>query len=240
MIELRPFSALGETCNDWLEAHHHFCFARYQNPERMNWGSLRVVNHNILAPGADASPHPQDNMEMISYVRRGVIAHTGSFGENHRTLAGEVRLISPGAGITHADINPGNRPAEYLEIWIAADTLGGKPKRQTMKFPRRPGQLVAVASGFPEDRHAMPLRANARVLAARLAAGVSVTYVPRPGRQVYAVSVAGRIDVNDVRLGPHDGAAIINEPVVGITALKAAEIILVDVRCGEVVSKASA
>lgn len=230
MIELRPFSTLGETCNDWLKAHHHFCFARYQIPERMNWGSLRVVNDNILAPGADASPHPQDNMEMISYVRRGLIAHVGSFGENHRTLAGEVRLISPGAGITHADINPGNRPAEYLEIWIAADPPGGKPKRQTAKFPRRPGQLVAIASGFPEDRDAMPLRANARVMAARLPAGVSITYAPRPARHVYAIAISGRIDINHVRLGPRDGAAICHEPVVGITALKAAEIILVDVR----------
>jgi redox-sensitive bicupin YhaK (pirin superfamily) len=231
MIEHRPCESLGMTRTERIAARHHFCFAGYQHPERMSWGGLRVLNHSVLAPGVGSSPQPQDNMEMVQWVRRGVIAHAGSFGEKHRTLAGEVQMISPGAGITHNDTNPGSRPAEYLEIWITPDIMGGKPLRATSSFPsRQSGQLITLASGFPEDRDAMPLRASARVLGAKLPTGSCVSYVLRPGRHAYLVSASGAVDINGVRVGQRDGAAIHQESMLKITALNAAEIILIDVR----------
>lgn len=231
MIEIRSANALGTTQNDWLEARHHFCFARYQHPDRMNWGRLRVLNHNILAPAAAPVPHPHDNMEMISYVRRGMIEHSGSFGRNHRTPAGEVQLISAGTGITHADCNPGKRPAEYLDIWILPDTPGGEPRRQTAKLPRnsKPGELITIASGFPDDQDGMTLRASARVMAAVLPVGSSVSYSPRPGRRIYATCVAGRVEIGSMRLDAGDGAAIMGEAMISASAIKSAEIILIDV-----------
>ncbi|MEP7005537.1 MAG: pirin family protein [Sphingomonas bacterium] len=232
MIDLRPCAALGATRNEWLQAAHHFSFARYQDVARTDWGDLRSLNHNILAPRAEMRPHPIDGTEIVTVVRRGVIAHAGSFGGSARVVTGEVELISSGAGMTHAFVNPGNVPAEYLEIRIAAIYTDDRPARRIARFPGRKqsGELVVLASGFAEDRQAMQMRTEARVLGARLAAGVSSRYRLAPGRHAYIVALGGELAINGIILHPRTGAAIADEPIVRIDALKAAEFLLIDTK----------
>ncbi len=232
MIDLRPRAAQGITSNEWLQAAHHFSFARYQEAARTDWGDLRSLNHNILAPRAEMRPQPLDATEVVTVVRRGVIAHAGTFGGRARVVAGEVELISAGTGMTHAFVNPGNMPAEYLEIRIAAVYTDDRPDRRNTRFPGRKqgGELVVLASGFAEDRQAMPMRTRARVLGARLGAGVTTTYRLAPGRHAYVVALGGEIAINGIIMLPLAGAAIADETMVRIDALKASEFLLIDTR----------
>jgi len=232
MIDLRPSAALGATSNEWLQAAHHFSFARYQEVDRNDWGDLRSLNHSILAPRAEMRPQPIDGVEIVTVVRKGVIAHAGNFGGKARAVAGEVELISSGAGMTHGFVNAGNKPAEYLEIRIAAIYSDERPLRRITRFPRRgqSGELVVLASGFSEDREAMRMRTEARVLGARLSAGMSSTYRLGRGRHAYVVALGGELAINGVVLQHRAGAAIADEPMVRIEALKAAEFLLIDTK----------
>lgn len=232
MIEARPRASLGSTRRDGVAALHHFCFAGYHAVGREGWGSLRVLNHVDLAPHAELPPQPIDGVELLSIVRKGVIAHSGSLGGNCRSVAGEVQLISTGPGITHADINPATRPAEYFEIRIRCDAPAEQAQRRIVRFPNRDhtGHLVALASGFPEDRPAPWLNAPARVSAARIPAMGALDYAPAPQRFVYVVPLSGRVEINGVPIDTFEGAAIVDEHSLRIEAVKFAEILLIDSR----------
>lgn len=232
MIEARPRASLGSTSREGVEALHHFCFAGYHALGREGWGSLCVLNHVTLAPHAELPPQPIDGVEQISIVRKGAIAHAGSLGGNFRTLAGEVQLISPGRGITHADVNPSARAAEYVEIRIRSDRPGESAQRKAVRFPGRndTGQLMLLASGLSEDRPAMTLNAPARLFAARVPAGGALEYAPMRGRRVYLLSLNGRLTVNGVAIDRLEGAAVADEPLLRIEAGKFAEMLLVETR----------
>lgn len=232
MIEARPRASLGATGLDGIESLHHFCFAGYHAIGRESWGALSVLNHVTLAPRAALRPQPIDGVELITVVRKGVIAHAGSLGGNCRTVAGEVQLISPGPGITHADINPSARPAEYVEIRIHSQSPGDRAQRRSVAFPARShsGHLVTLASGFAEDRPAPSLTAPARVLGARISPRDGLDYPLEPGRLVYLVTLSGTVEVNGVPIDTHEGAAIADESLLRIEAGRSAEILLIESR----------
>ncbi len=103
MIEHRPFQQLGAADHGWLDAKHHFSFAEYYDPERMHWGNLRVWNDDTIAAGSGFPPHPHADMEIITYVRKGAISHQDSLGNQGRTVAGDVQVMSAGTGIRHSE-----------------------------------------------------------------------------------------------------------------------------------------
>ena len=105
MLELRPFNSLGGAHHGWLDAHHHFSFAEYHDPKRMNWGNLRVWNDDVIAPGTGFPQHPHRDMEIITYVREGAITHQDNLGNKGRTEAGDVQVMSAGTGIAHSEYN---------------------------------------------------------------------------------------------------------------------------------------
>jgi redox-sensitive bicupin YhaK (pirin superfamily) len=230
MIDLRTRATLGSTSNEWLEAAHHFSFAHYQHSGRNAWGDLLSLNHNVLAPRAEMRPQPIDGTEIVTFVRKGVIAHAGSMGGKMRVATGEVELVSSGRGMTHASVNPGNMAAEYFEIRIASRISPDAPARTVTRFPgpRPRSDLVALASGFAEDRHALTMRAEARVLGARLREGATATYGLIRSRHAYIVTCGGEIAINGTILPAGSGAAITEERTLCIRALKAAEILLID------------
>lgn len=229
MINIRQRDTLGSTQADALAALHHFSFAAYQDSERNRWGDLCCLNHDVLAPRAEFRPQPIDHTEIVTVVRDGVLAHAGTFVGRSRTVAGEVQLISSGDGMTHAHVNSGNRPAEYLEIRIASGR-GGTPQRRLTKFPKRhqAGQFVMLASGFAEDREALTMQAEARILGARLPAGRTLRYRLAPGRRAYAVALRGEIGVQDLVLKPAGGAAIRDEDIVRFEGIRSADLVLID------------
>lgn len=230
MIERRPFDSLGGADHGWLKARHHFSFAGYQDPARMNWGALRVWNDDEIAPGTGFPPHPHADMEIITYVRDGAITHQDSLGNTGRTEAGDVQVMSAGSGIRHAEYNLEKDPTRIFQIWIMPTSHGEAPAWGARPFPRdaRAGRFVALASGLAGDGEALPIRTDARVLGASLSAGESADYELGPGRHAYLVPAKGRVEVNGVALEPRDGAAIRDEAVIRVTALDDAEVVLVD------------
>src|SRR5947208_13488230 len=189
MIECRPFSGLGAENLGWLDTHYHFSSAHCRVPERMGWGALRVWNDDEIAAGSGFPPHPHADMEIITYVRQGAVTHEDSIGNKGRTEAGDVQVMSAGSGIRHAEYNRESEPSRIFQIWIIPNRRGGAPGWDTRPFPQadRSGRLVPLASGDSADAEALPIRADARVLGARLKSGETIEYAPGAGRHLYLV-----------------------------------------------------
>jgi redox-sensitive bicupin YhaK (pirin superfamily) len=231
MIERRPLAELGHEELGWLDTRYHFSFAQYRDPERMGWGTLRVWNDDEIAPGAGFPPHPHADMEIITYVRQGAVTHQDSLGNEGRTSAGDVQVMSAGTGIRHAEYNRETEPTRLFQIWILPTRRGGEPGWGTKPFPKndRSGRFLALASGDAADADALPIRADARVLGATLKRGETATYALAPGRHAYLVPASGAIEINGVPLTARDGAAIRDEASLRLTALDGeAEFVLVD------------
>ncbi len=230
MIERRPFDRLGGANHGWLDARHHFSFAGYSDPQRMGWGALRVWNEDTIAPQTGFPPHSHADMEIITYVREGAISHRDNLGNEGRTEAGDVQVMSAGSGITHSEYNLEPGTTRIFQIWIIPRQHGQPPAWGARPFPvgDRAGRFVALASGFSEDTEALPLRTDARVLGASLKAGETAEYALAEGRYGYLVPSKGTVELNGVRLATRDGAAIRSEPLLRMTALEDAELVLVD------------
>jgi redox-sensitive bicupin YhaK (pirin superfamily) len=231
MIELRPFDTLGAANHGWLDARHHFSFASYHDPARTHWGSLRVWNDDTIEAGKGFDPHPHEDMEIITYVRKGAITHEDSLGNVGRTEAGDVQVMSAGSGIRHSEYNREDEETTLFQIWIIPDESGGDPDWGARPFPKadRAGDFVPLASGIDEDGDALPIRTNARVLGATMKAGESLTYTPsNADRHLYLVPSAGSVKVENVEAKARDGVAITDLAEVTITALEDSELVLVD------------
>src|SRR5206468_3863378 len=230
MIERRPFEKLGGARYDWLKTKHHFSFADFDDPARMGWGALRVWNDDEIAPETGFPPHPHANMEIITYVREGAVTHKDSLGNESRTEAGDVQVMSAGTGIRHAEYNLEQQPTRIFQIWIIPTSNGGSPAWGSQPFPKadRSGRLVTLASGFDTDNDALPIRARARVLGATLKVGETVEYALSERRHGYLVPASGAVEVNGVRIDARDGAAIKDVALLRITAIEDSELVMVD------------
>jgi len=186
MIELRPFAKLGGADHGWLKAKHHFSFGSHYDPGNMGHGSLRVWNDDEIAPNTGFPAHPHANMEIITYVREGAITHQDSLGNKGRTEAGDVQVMSAGSGVRHSEYNLEPTKTKIFQIWIEPTTEGGQPTWGAKPFPRsdRSGNFVTIASGFDGDKDALPIRADARVLATTLKAGESAEYASGTTRKL--------------------------------------------------------
>jgi len=230
MIDIRPFASLGHANHGWLDARHHFSFASYHDPERMGWGAIRVWNDDRIAAKSGFPPHPHRDMEIITYVRSGAISHQDSLGNQGRTPAGDVQVMSAGTGVTHAEFNLEDEETTLFQIWIETDRRGAAPSWGMMPFPKeeRDGSFQLLASGDAEDG-ALTINADAKILGATLRAGTSIAFDAAPTRHLYLVP-SGAVRVNGVAAGPRDGVAITGEEQVEIEAMSDAELVLVDAR----------
>ncbi|HEV7227330.1 pirin family protein [Brevundimonas sp.] len=229
MIDVRRFETLGGADHGWLKARHHFSFADYHDPARMSWGRLRVWNDDEIAAKSGFPPHPHRDMEIITYVRTGAITHQDSLGNQGRTGAGDVQVMSAGTGVRHAEFNLEDELTTLFQIWIETDRPGAAPGWGQREFPKadRSGRFTVVASGDPADG-ALHINADAKVLAATLKAGESLTYDLSDGRRAYLVPAVGEVDLNGIALNARDGAGIKDEPTVTIRARADAELVMVD------------
>lgn len=230
MIDVRPFNALGHADHGWLNARHHFSFANYYDPKRVQWGDLRVWNDDEIAAGAGFPPHPHADMEIITYVREGAITHQDSLGNKGRTVAGDVQVMSAGTGVRHAEYNQEPDLTKIFQIWILPREKGGAPAWGSKPFPKgdRSGRFVTLASGFAEDSEALPIRTDARVVGATLKQGETTEYKLGKTRHAYLVPATGAVEVNGVKVNARDGAAISELETFTVTALEESEIVLVD------------
>jgi len=231
MIEVRPFEGLGRFDIDWLNARHHFSFGHYNDRSRMGFGALRVWNDDTIQPGTGFDPHPHRDMEIVTYVRKGAITHRDRLGNEGRTEAGDVQVMSAGTGIVHAEYNLEDDPTQIFQIWILPSGTGFEPRWEARSFPKddRAGELVVLASGRAGDDQALRINQDAAVLGATVRAGQSVTHRLGDGRMAYLVAATGAITVNGQQAKARDGVAIAEEETITIEAAEDAEIVLVDV-----------
>ncbi len=232
-VERRPFASIGQADHGWLKARHHFSFADYYDPARMGWGNIRVWNDDAVAAHNGFPPHPHRDMEIITYVRAGAITHKDSMGNEGRTGAGDVQVMSAGTGVRHAEYNLEDETTTLFQIWVLPREAGGAPSWGAKPFPQddRSGQFAVLASGYDADVEALRIRANARLLGATIKAGETLTHALGEGRFAYLVPATGRIEINGRLFEARDGAAISAPQGPGailITALDDAEIVLVD------------
>ncbi|HZG07547.1 MAG TPA: pirin family protein [Allosphingosinicella sp.] len=232
MIDIRPFNTLGHADHGWLKARHHFSFAGYHAPERMGWGAIRVWNDDEIAARSGFPPHPHADMEIITYVRQGAITHQDSLGNQGRTEAGDVQVMSAGTGVRHAEYNLEDEQTTLFQIWVLTDKPGAQPSWGTKQFPKddREGAFVTLASGFAEDDDALKINAAARIMGATLKAGETAELSLDPARHIYLVPVNGSVEVNGVAAQARDGVAITGEERIRIRAAEYTEIVLVDAR----------
>ena len=240
MIEVRPFAELGRFDNDWLNARYHFNFGHYHDPARDGLGPLLVWNDDIVAPGRGFDLHGHRDMEIVTFVRQGAITHRDHLGNEGRTEAGDVQVMTAGKGILHAEYNFEAEPTRIFQIWIRPRTDGLKPRWEQRRFPSadRGGRLVALASGRagdlgadergPGEEGALAIHQDAAVLGASLRKGESVTHALGPDRQAYLVADRGAIEVNGLKAGARDGVVVTQEESLTITALEDAEVVLAD------------
>ena len=187
VISVVKFNTLGHAEYGWLDARHHFSFAHYHDPARMGIGPLRVWNDDTIAPGTGFDPHPHRDMEIITYVRRGAITHRDNLGNEGRTAAGDVQVMTAGTGIAHSEYNLEGEATQLFQIWIEPRERGLAPDWSMAQFPKpdRQGRLMPLASGESHVADALPINQDATIYGAALLAGQSVSHDLAPGRRTY-------------------------------------------------------
>ncbi|MGR6503111.1 pirin family protein [Shewanella sp. Koi 1] len=218
MIRIRKAQDRGQADLGWLKSQHTFSFASYYDPQHMGVSSLRVINDDRVAPGAGFETHGHKDMEIISYVISGTIAHKDSFGNVKTLPAGEFQLMSAGKGIYHSEFNASNTESlHFLQIWIQPDTLGIDAGYQQKAFEQT-SALTAVVTPTGENG-TLKVQQDATLYRLMLAPQEQV-HMPqlKPPRQLYVQLVEGTLKVNDQALTPGDGAHITAEEAVRFSA----------------------
>jgi quercetin 2,3-dioxygenase len=230
MLQLRSKETLDHGDRGWLNARHHFVVSADGNPANGPLGALVVWNDDEIAPGTGFSRHTHADMEIVTYVRQGVVTHEDSAGNIGRIVAGDVQVMSAGTGISHSEYNNSEDALKLFQIWLLPRQRGGTPRWDSRRFPKadRAGRLIVLASGEPKNAEALLVRADARVLGATLLAGTTVTHAPARFRHTYLAPAQGVILVNGQRVAVGDGIAAIDEPELTITAEEDTEFVLVD------------
>ncbi len=231
MLNVTRYDELGRFENDWLNAHYHFSFSEYHNPQRMGLGLLRVINDDIVAAGGGFDFHPHKDMEIITYVRQGAITHRDNLGNIGRTGAGDVQVMSAGTGIVHAEDNRDDEATNLYQIWIYPREKGVAPRWEQRAFPKEPveGALPLLVSGNKEDAEhgALYIHQDATIHGGRLTEGSRINH---PIRQAaYLLVSDGKVEVNGQTLAKGDGLSATEEEALAITALADAEVLVIDV-----------
>lgn len=231
MIKIYPYETLGHANHGWLDARHHFSFARYWNPERTHFGTLRVINDDRVAAGRGFDTHSHDNMEIITYVRKGAITHKDSLGNVGRTGAGDVQVMSAGTGVAHSEHNLESEDTTLYQIWITPGEHNVAPRWDAAKFPKTPvnDSLHILASGRSDhaDSGALFIHQDAAIYGGILNKGQTITHPIL--HQAYILASTGNITANGHPMKQGDGAEITGEKTITITAQSDAEILIIDV-----------
>jgi hypothetical protein len=230
MIEVTKFEKLGRFQNDWLNARHHFSFGSYYDPRRSGVGPLLVWNDDAIAPGTGFDLHGHRDMEIITYVRSGAITHKDHLGNEGRTEAGDVQVMTAGKGIMHAEFNREDEETTLFQIWIQPEVANLTPRWDQRQFPKsdRSGSLVPLASGRAQHPDALKIHQDAAILGGTLTKGQSLSYDLGPDRQAYLVAATGSVIVNGTTVQTRDGVTITGEDRVTLEALDESEILLAD------------
>ncbi len=230
MLTHRRWNTLDAADHGWLRAKYHFQVKPEGNPAHRALGPLIVWNDDEIAVDGGFPFHGHRDVEIITYVRQGVLGHRDTLGSEGTIHAGDVQVMSAGEGIRHAEFNKGDVPLRLYQIWLRPRETGGAPRWGTKPFPRahRAGHFAVLASGFGDDADALAIRADARLLGATLKAGETIRQPLARGRRAYLVVASGRIEVDGQALEPLDGVAITDADAIDVSALEDAELVMVE------------
>jgi len=230
MITLRRSQERGYADHGWLQSFHSFSFAGYYDPAHMGFGPLRVINEDRVAPGTGFGTHGHRDMEIISYVLDGELAHKDSMGHGSVIRPGDVQRMSAGSGVRHSEYNHArDRTTHFLQIWIEPNVTGIAPSYEEKRFTDadKHGRLRLIAS--PNGAHgSVRILQDARLYVSRLGAGQSLAAELPAGRLGYLHLVRGAVTVNGQRLDGGDAAKIRDEKRLAISAEGDAELMLFD------------
>ena len=217
---------------DWLTTYHHFSFADYYNPEKMNFGPLRVFNDDTIKPGTGFDLHPHRDMEIITYLIEGELEHKDNQGNHGVIYPGEVQRMSAGSGIMHSEFNHSSeKPLRLLQMWVFANKKGLQPSWEQKKFSKeeRVNKLVPVVTSEKATvDNALRIHQDASFYLSSLTAGGQVEHKLNSGRKAYLFVIDGEIKLNGNIMQTRDAAMIEKESLLAIKADKASEIILID------------
>jgi redox-sensitive bicupin YhaK (pirin superfamily) len=213
MILQRPAAERGETAAGWLHSRHTFSFGQTYDPQWMGFGPLRVINEDIVAPGGGFPPHRHANMEILSIVLSGALAHRDNTGSDGILKPGEVQWMSAGHGIEHSEFNGSpDEPVHFLQVWIQPDRLNAPPAyaQRAFDLAARDGRWQTLASPDGADG-SLPIRQQAWLRAVRLADGQVVDVAPDPGRKYWLHVATGDVAFDAQALTAGDALGLVEE-----------------------------
>lgn len=231
MLTLRAALERGHANHGWLDSYHSFSFADYFDPEHVQFGALRVINEDVVAPGHGFPMHGHKDMEIVTYMLSGALEHKDSMGNGSVIRPGDVQRMSAGTGVRHSEFNPSaTEAAHLLQIWLLPQKSGGAPSYEQKHFPaaERRGRLVPVASGNAHHTTAVHIQQDATLYAGLFDGAETADYPLTPDRQAYLHVARGALTVNGQRLQAGDALLIREESAVQLSAGAQAEVLLFD------------
>ena len=230
MIKKRPANERGGGDHGWLNTRHTFSFNDYHDPQHMGFRVLRVINEDRVQPGQGFGTHGHRDMEIISYVLEGELAHKDSLGHGAVLRPGEFQRMTAGTGVQHSEFNPSmTEPVHFYQIWLLPDRRGHQPSYEQKAFPEaeRNGKIRVVAS--PDGRNgSLTIHQDAEVFLSSLDGDQQVVHALRSGRYAWLQILRGTVQLNNASLSHGDGAAIWDETSLTVRAAGPAEIMLFD------------
>jgi redox-sensitive bicupin YhaK (pirin superfamily) len=230
MISVIKHKDLGGADHGWLKAKHHFSFASYYDPKRMGFGAIRVINDDIIKANKGFDPHQHNDMEIITYVRSGAITHTDNHGNEGRTEAGDIQVMSAGSGIIHSEYNLEDKETTLYQIWIIPNKTDVKPRWEAKQFPKQPikKKLNLLVSGFGKNykEGTLGIYQDAYVYGGKINKGDEINYDTK--HQVYLLCSYGNITIDGKILEKGDGAEILAIKEFKIKANEDSEVLVID------------
>jgi len=229
MFKVRKANERGHANHGWLDTYHTFSFADYYEPQWTSFGSLRVINDDLVMPGMGFGTHPHRDMEIITYILSGSLEHKDSMGNGRIIQSGEVQYMAAGTGVQHSEFNSSRDEAVHLlQIWIMPDAKGVTPRYAERSFKEAPtGALHLVTSKTGRDS-SISIHQDADLWLGKLAIGDSVTHSLAPGRQAWIHLAEGEAILNGEALSAGDGVGVSELAALEIRATTAAQVLIFD------------
>jgi len=230
MQQVRRSAERGFADHGWLKSYHTFSFADYFDPEHVDFGALRVINEDRVQPGAGFGTHAHRDMEILSYVLSGALAHRDSMGNGSTIRPGDVQRMSAGRGVQHSEFNASNsEPVHFLQIWIVPNQRGIEPGYEERHFSaeERRGRLRLIASADRTDGSVL-IHQDARVYAGLFDAGERASLAIAPGRRAYLQVARGTISANGSALAGGDALKLTDAATLELEQAHAAEVLVFD------------
>ncbi len=230
-IEIHKSESRGHANHGWLDTSHSFSFAHYYNPKRMGFGLLRVLNDDVVAPGAGFGTHPHNNMEIVSIPLRGALAHRDSTGTEGIINTGDVQIMSAGSGLTHSEYNASkDEEVNFLQIWVLPKEKNIDPRHDQKSFPlsKRENKWQIVVA--PDNENALWINQDAWFYLAHFEKGRSEKYtIHKKGNGIYVFVIEGEVKMGEATLTKRDAIAISDSEEFDFELFQDSELLLIEV-----------